>query len=197
MCQTAVANAGTRERANVVSHPFYVRAVARVDADLVAGANKQRHIDRQTGFELSRFVAARGRVTLDARLSVRHTQLHAGREIDAEGLIVCVATDAHSGDVLMVAHMNAEALAKTIATGEAWYFSRSRRALWRKGEQSGQKQRLVELRLDCDGDSLLLLVEQTGVACHTGRRSCFFRAWRDGAWTVIAEPEVDPQALYP
>ncbi len=82
-----------------------------------------------------------------------------------------------SGDVLMVAHMNAEALQKTIATGEAWYFSRSRRALWRKGETSGHVQRVVEMRIDCDQDAVWIKVEQEGPgACHTGRRSCFYRA---------------------
>jgi phosphoribosyl-AMP cyclohydrolase len=97
-------------------------------------------------------------------------------KFDADGLITCVATDAASGEVLMVAHMNAEALAKTIATGEAWYFSRSRRALWRKGETSGHTQRVVEMRIDCDQDTVLIKVEQAVAACHTGRRSCFYRA---------------------
>jgi phosphoribosyl-AMP cyclohydrolase len=94
----------------------------------------------------------------------------------SDGMITCVATDAASGSVLMVAHMNAEALAKTIATGEAWYFSRSRGALWRKGESSGHVQRVVEMRVDCDQDAIWIKVEQTGGACHTGRRSCFYRA---------------------
>jgi phosphoribosyl-AMP cyclohydrolase len=94
----------------------------------------------------------------------------------ADGLVTCVATDAASGDVLMVAHMNGEALAKTIATGEAWYYSRSRRALWRKGETSGHTQRVVELRIDCDQDAVWLRVEQVAGACHTGRYSCFYRA---------------------
>ena len=97
-------------------------------------------------------------------------------KFDGDGLVICVATDARSGDVLMVAHMNAEALAKTIATGEAWYFSRSRRALWKKGEASGHTQRVVEMRVDCDQDTILIKVEQVGGACHTGRRSCFYRA---------------------
>jgi phosphoribosyl-AMP cyclohydrolase len=97
-------------------------------------------------------------------------------KFDADGLITCVATDAASGDVLMVAHMNAEALAKTIATGEAWYYSRSRRALWKKGETSGHTQRVVEMRVDCDQDAVWIKVEQSVAACHTGRRSCFYRA---------------------
>ncbi len=98
-------------------------------------------------------------------------------KFDADGLITAVATDAKSGDVLMVAHMNAEALAKTIASGEAWYYSRSRKALWKKGETSGHIQRVVELRVDCDQDALWLKIEQEGPgACHTGRRSCFYRA---------------------
>jgi phosphoribosyl-AMP cyclohydrolase len=98
-------------------------------------------------------------------------------KFDADGLITCVATDASSGEVLMVAHMNAEALSRTIATGEAWYFSRSRNGLWRKGETSGHSQRVVELRVDCDQDAIWIRVEQQGPgACHTGRRSCFYRA---------------------
>jgi phosphoribosyl-AMP cyclohydrolase len=97
-------------------------------------------------------------------------------KFDADGLVTAVATDAKSGDVLMVAHMDAQALAKTIATGEAWYFSRSRRALWKKGETSGHTQRVVEMRIDCDQDAVWIKVEQTVAACHTGRRSCFYRA---------------------
>jgi phosphoribosyl-AMP cyclohydrolase len=98
-------------------------------------------------------------------------------KFDADGLITCVVTDAGSGGLLMVAHMNAEALRKTIESGEGWYYSRSRQKLWRKGESSGHTQRVVELRVDCDQDSLWLKVEQQGAgACHTGRRSCFYRA---------------------
>ena len=100
-------------------------------------------------------------------------------QFGADGLITAVATDAKSGDVLMIAHMNAQALRNTIETGEAWYFSRSRKALWKKGETSGHIQRVVELRVDCDQDALWLKVEQAGPgACHTGRRSCFYRAVR-------------------
>ena len=98
-------------------------------------------------------------------------------KFDADGLVTCVATDAASGDVLMVAHMNAQALARTIETGEAWYYSRSRRALWRKGESSGHVQRVRQMRIDCDQDAVWIKVEQVGAgACHTGRRSCFYRA---------------------
>lgn len=98
-------------------------------------------------------------------------------KFDASGLVTAVVTDASSGDVLMVAHMNAEALAKTVASGEAWYYSRSRKALWKKGESSGHVQRVIEMRVDCDQDAVWLKVEQQGGgACHTGRRSCFYRA---------------------
>jgi len=97
-------------------------------------------------------------------------------KFDADGTVTCVTTDAASGDVLMVAHMNSEALAKTISTGQAWYYSRSRKALWRKGETSGHTQRVVEMRVDCDQDAVWIKVEQVAGACHTGRRSCFYRA---------------------
>ncbi len=93
----------------------------------------------------------------------------------ADGLITAVATDAGTGRLLMLAHMNAEALAKTIETGEAWYWSRSRGELWRKGATSGHVQKIVEIRTDCDQDAIELVVEQTGPACHTGRKSCFYR----------------------
>jgi phosphoribosyl-AMP cyclohydrolase len=98
-------------------------------------------------------------------------------KFDAAGLITCVVTDAWSAEVLMVAHMNAEALAKTIQSGEAWFFSRSRGQLWKKGEASGHVQRVVEMRVDCDQDALWMRVEQIGAgACHTGRMTCFYRA---------------------
>jgi len=126
-------------------------------------------------------------------------------KFDAEGLVTCVATDAATGDVLMVAHMNAEALIKTITTGEAWYFSRSRKTLWRKGETSGHSQRVVEMRVDCDQDAILLKVEQKGGgACHTGRRSCFYRAVplgpKGGGPVTLefrdAEQVFDPKTVY-
>jgi phosphoribosyl-AMP cyclohydrolase len=122
-------------------------------------------------------------------------------KFDADGLVTCVATDAGSGEVLMVAHMNAEALARTIATGEAWYFSRSRRALWKKGETSGHTQRVLEMRVDCDQDAIVIKVEQSGGACHTGRRSCFYRAVPLGKTGAVAlefhEDRVfDPTKVY-
>lgn len=124
-------------------------------------------------------------------------------KFDGDGLITAVATDATSGDVLMVAHMNKDALAKTIETGEAWYFSRSRRKLWKKGESSGHVQRVVELRVDCDQDALWLKVEQEGPgACHTGRRSCFYRAIPLGQTGDVrlefraADRTFDPHAVY-
>lgn len=115
---------------------------------------------------------------------------------DANGLVPAIAQQHDTGEVLMMAWMNADAVRETLATGRVCYFSRSRGKLWRKGETSGQTQCLTELRVDCDGDTLLLLVDQRGVACHTGRRNCFFRAARDGALVEIAAPEVSPDALY-
>ena len=113
-------------------------------------------------------------------------------KFDASGLVTCVATDAATGDVLMVAHMNDEALRKTIASGEAWYFSRSRKALWRKGESSGHTQRVVEMRMDCDQDAVWIRVEQVGAACHTGRQSCFYRAVKgEGGKVSLAFVDAD------
>jgi phosphoribosyl-AMP cyclohydrolase len=122
-------------------------------------------------------------------------------KFDAAGLVTCVTTDAASGEVLMVAYMNAEALRRTIASGEAWYYSRSRAALWRKGESSGHVQRVVELRVDCDQDAVWIRVEQAGgAACHTGRRSCFYRAavrGGDGQLTPVdADKLFDPAQVY-
>ena len=115
---------------------------------------------------------------------------------DARGLIPVIAQQHDTGEVLMLAWMNREALDETLATGRVCYYSRSRKGLWRKGETSGQTQRLVELRADCDGDTLLLLVDQTGVACHTGRRSCFYTALRGGEAVEVAAPAADPAELY-
>ena len=115
---------------------------------------------------------------------------------DEYGLVAAVAQQHDTSEVLMLAWMNREAVERTLATGRVHYWSRSRQQLWRKGEQSGQVQRLIELRVDCDGDAVLLLVDQHGVACHTGRRSCFFRAARGDRLVAIAEPLVTPGELY-
>ncbi|MDH3263455.1 MAG: phosphoribosyl-AMP cyclohydrolase [Paracoccaceae bacterium] len=109
---------------------------------------------------------------------------------DQRGLIPAIAQDHASGEVLMLAWMNAEAVARTLATGRVTYWSRSRAEFWVKGETSGHVQRLIEMRLDCDRDCLLLIVEQVGPACHTNRRSCFYTAVRDGAEVEILKPEV-------
>jgi len=111
-----------------------------------------------------------------------------------DGLVPAVAQQHDTGEILMLAWMNRDAVRTTLAEGRACYWSRSRNRLWRKGETSGQVQWLRELRLDCDGDAVLLLVEQTGVACHTGRHNCFFRAIRDGELAEIAPIEVDMTA---
>jgi len=117
------------------------------------------------------------RAALDGPME--ETRLFAPK-FDAAGLIPAVATEAGTGCLLMLAYMNAEALAKTIETGQAWYWSRSRGALWRKGETSGHTQHVVEIRTDCDQDAIELVVEQTGPACHTNRRSCFYRVVEAG-----------------
>ncbi|MEO1135015.1 MAG: phosphoribosyl-AMP cyclohydrolase [Pseudomonadota bacterium] len=106
-----------------------------------------------------------------------------------DGLIPAVATDAHTGRLLMVAHMNADALARTLGTGEAWYWSRSRAKLWRKGETSGHTQSVKEVRTDCDQDVIQLIVDQTGPACHTNRQSCFYRIVKseNGYQLLLAE----------
>jgi phosphoribosyl-AMP cyclohydrolase len=140
-------------------------------------------------------------VSNSANIDDREEGLALKPKFDASGLVTCVATDAATGDVLMVAHMNDEALRKSIESGEAWYFSRSRNALWRKGETSGQTQRVVEIRLDCDQDAVWLRVEQKGAACHTGRRSCFYRkvTTSDGGTQlsfVDADRLFDPEAVY-
>lgn len=115
---------------------------------------------------------------------------------DADGLVPVVTQSAADGTVLMVAWANREALAETLSTGRVCYWSRSRGCLWRKGERSRQVQHLRELRLDCDGDTVLLLVDQEGVACHTGRPTCFHRAWRGDAFETIAPVIVSPERLY-
>jgi phosphoribosyl-AMP cyclohydrolase len=140
-------------------------------------------------------------VSTSAMTNEREEGLAFQPKFDASGLVTCVATDATSGDVLMVAHMNDEALRKTIASGDAWYFSRSRNALWRKGETSGQTQRVIEMRMDCDQDAVWIRVEQQGAACHTGRRSCFYRKIDSASGDtrlsfVDADRQFDPDKVY-
>ena len=114
-----------------------------------------------------------------------------------EGLITAIAQDASTGRILMVAFMNREALEETVKTGQAVYWSRSRKRLWRKGEESGHVQKLVELRMDCDADAVLLRVAQEGgIACHTGRESCFYRKLEDGRWVTTDPVLKDPSAIY-
>lgn len=135
--------------------------------------------------------------------TLTHDQLEEGSafapRFDAHGLIFAIAQETGSGRVLMAAHMNAEALRLTIETGDVHYYSRSRKALWKKGETSGEVQKLIELRTDCDQDVILLTVEQTGrgAACHTGRKSCFYRVLDGGALKDSGEPRLfDPKAVY-
>ena len=113
-----------------------------------------------------------------------------------DGLVAAIAQQHDTGEVLMMAWMNKEAVTETVSTGRVCYFSRSRGKLWRKGESSNQIQKLVDFRIDCDGDTILLKVDQDGVACHTGRRDCFYRAWRDNELQTIAEVLIDPDKLY-
>jgi phosphoribosyl-AMP cyclohydrolase len=122
---------------------------------------------------------------------------------DRDGLVPAIAQEIGSNDVLMFAFMNRESLARTAELGEAVYWSRSRGRLWRKGEESGNVQKVRELRLDCDNDVVLLKVEQTGaasgeasIACHTGRHSCFFQLYRDGAWHAVDPVLKDPERIY-
>jgi phosphoribosyl-AMP cyclohydrolase len=121
---------------------------------------------------------------------------------DEHGLVPVIAQEAATGDVLMFAWMNREALSKTVETGEAVYWSRSRKKLWHKGEESGNTQKVLEIRLDCDEDVILLKIEQTGgIACHTGRHSCFFQKFEgdaaQGDWHSVEPVLVDPDTLYP
>jgi phosphoribosyl-AMP cyclohydrolase len=115
---------------------------------------------------------------------------------NADGLLPAISQQHDSGEVLMMAWMNREALEETLSTGRVCYFSRSRKKLWRKGESSGQVQMLKEMRLDCDGDTILLIVDQTGPACHTGRRSCFYNAVKGDRLEVISDPIISPEELY-
>jgi phosphoribosyl-AMP cyclohydrolase len=116
---------------------------------------------------------------------------------NADGLIPVIAQEAGSGQILMVAWMNREALELTAAEGHAVYWSRSRKKLWRKGEESGHRQKVHEIRLDCDEDVVLLTVEQIGgIACHTGRHHCFFRVLRDGQWETVEPVLKSPESIY-
>lgn len=117
-------------------------------------------------------------------------------KFDSNGLVAAIAQQHDTREVLMLAWMNQAAIEETLRTGQVCYFSRSRNRLWRKGETSGQVQKLVDMRLDCDGDALLLLVDQQGVACHTGRRSCFYKAVREDGLVEISAPEILPEDLY-
>ena len=115
---------------------------------------------------------------------------------NADGLLPAIAQQFDTGEVLMMAWMNAESLGETLRTGRVCYWSRSRQALWRKGESSGQVQKLSELRFDCDGDTILLKVDQTGPACHTGRRDCFYNRVSDDRVVVDKAVQIDPEELY-
>lgn len=117
-------------------------------------------------------------------------------KFDSNGLIAAIAQQHDTGEVLMLAWMNQDAIQETLRTGRVCYFSRSRNQLWRKGETSGQVQTLIDMRIDCDADALLLLVDQQGVACHTGRRSCFYKAVRGNEIIEISQPEIAPEDLY-
>ncbi|QOR38867.1 phosphoribosyl-AMP cyclohydrolase [Billgrantia diversa] len=134
------------------------------------------------------------RAELDSRLPL--ARVISAVRFNDDGLIPAIAQQHDSGEVLMMAWMNREALEETLASGRVCYWSRSRGKLWRKGETSGQQQHLRGACLDCDGDTLLLQVEQTGPACHTGRRSCFYVAMEDGEARIVSEPLIDPETLY-
>lgn len=116
---------------------------------------------------------------------------------DSDGLVPAIAQDYRSGRILMMAWMNREALELTVTENRAIYYSRSRQKLWRKGEESGHVQKLHEVRLDCDADVIVLQVEQIGgIACHTGRESCFYKVWRDGEWVTVDPVLKDPHDIY-
>lgn len=124
------------------------------------------------------------------------TQVLDNLPYNADGLIPAIAQQHDTGEVLMMAWMNRASLDETLETGRVCYWSRSRQKFWRKGESSGQVQLLKDMRFDCDGDTILLLVDQTGPACHTGRRSCFYNAVRGDKVEVVTEPMIDPETLY-
>jgi len=146
-------------------------------------------------------------ITFSPAAGLSHDALEEGAvfapRFDGQGLVTAITVEASTGAVLMLAHMNAEALSRTLETGEVHYYSRSRGSIWKKGESSGEVQKLVEMRTDCDQDALLVLVEQTGhgAACHTGRKSCFYRrvevAGADAALADIGEPRLfNPAEVY-
>ncbi|TDI63311.1 MAG: phosphoribosyl-AMP cyclohydrolase [Alphaproteobacteria bacterium] len=139
----------------------------------------------------------RDKTTAQKALSGAGEALLAAIAFDDDGLVPAIAQQADSGEVLMLAWMNREAVAETLKTGYAHYYSRSRATLWRKGSTSGQTQSVRDFRIDCDGDTVLLLVDQKGVACHTGRHNCFFRAPReDGGLAEIHPVLTEPETLY-
>ena len=179
----------------------------RVGAHRLPGAQHQfQHLAAQLGQLRAMCRAARCcLVELGGNVGLGHSvyiarmtdnPLLAAIRFNADGLVPCIAQQHDTGEVLMLAWMNRAAAAETLATGRVCYWSRSRGALWRKGETSGQVQTLHDLRLDCDGDTLLALVDQEGVACHTGRRNCFFQAVRGGVLVEIAAPLILPERLY-
>ena len=128
--------------------------------------------------------------------NINETLLNAVK-FDEKGLVCAIAQDWQTRRVLMVAWMNAEALQKTIETGFAHYYSRSRQKQWMKGEASGHRQKVHELRLDCDGDAVVMLIEQNGgIACHTGRESCFYKVWQEGTWQAVDAVLKDEEAIY-
>ena len=124
------------------------------------------------------------------------THILSAISFDANGLVPAIAQQHDTGEVLMMAWMNAQSVAETLETGRVCYFSRSRNGLWRKGETSGQQQRLKDFLVDCDGDTILLKVDQDGVACHTGRRTCFYTAARPDGLTEVANVQISPDELY-
>ena len=137
--------------------------------------------------------------TLERASTARITALadiKSALKFNSDGLIPCIAQQYDSGEVLMMAWMNAEALEETLNNKRVCYFSRSRQKLWRKGESSGQVQQLREIRIDCDGDTLLLLVDQTGPACHTGRQSCFYHVIKGDKVGITSSPLINPDELY-
>lgn len=139
-------------------------------------------------------------MVLTTKKNIMHSsnfnELLAKIKFNQDGLVPVIAQQYDSKEVLMMAWMNQEAIIETISTGQVCYYSRSRQKLWHKGETSGQTQKLVNFLFDCDGDTLLLFVDQKGVACHTGRKSCFYNAWQNGSIKEISRPLINPEKLY-